>query len=254
MKTVLITGASSGIGEALAYVYAEHQYNLILVARRIDNLEAIKKEILEKYKIKVVNVQLDLSKADSSNQLYKFVKAQELTVDVLINNAGFGLQESFTESDIVREEDMINLNILTLTKLTKLFISDMIDLESGHIINIASTAAYQPLPYFAIYGATKSYVLSFSEAIAYELRKSAIKLTVICPGATQSEFANTAEVSDISIFNRAPTSMQLAEYTFESMQKNRTVAVYGLMNRFLVFSQRFLPSRLIVAIAARFFR
>lgn len=252
MKTVLITGASSGIGKELAYVYAEKGYNLVLAARRKDRLTEIKNEITTKYRVSVDIFNIDLSKTDSAGNLYKKVKDKNIKVDTLINNAGFGMKGGFKDIDISREESMLVLNMVTLTRLTRLFGNDMIGAGGGHIINIASTAAFQAIPWLAAYSATKAYVLSFSEAIAYELKDDNVKVTVICPGATQSEFAEVAGFDgESNITTNAPTSRDLAEFTFKMMQKGKVTAIHGSKNSFLAFTQRFIPRRAVISIAAR---
>ncbi len=250
MKTVLITGASSGIGKETAYKYAENNYNLVLVARRINRLEMIQKEIESKYSVSVELVNLDLSKIDSADVLYNKVKSKGIDVDVLINNAGFGINDSFLDSDIDKETDMILLNVVTLTRLTKLFVRDMVQKGEGHIINIASTAAFQPIPKFAVYGATKSYVLNFSEALAFELKGKNVSVTAICPGATQSEFAKVSKANE-KVFKNKPDSKDLAEFVYQSMKSGKVVAIHGLSNKLMVFSQRFAPRSMVTAIAAK---
>ncbi len=256
MKTVLITGASSGIGKELSYVYAENNFNLVLAARRKNNLEEIKNDLEKKHSVSVNIFDIDLSKLDSAEKLYEKTKAMNLKVDVLINNAGFGVSGQFTDIDMDKEADMLMLNMITLTKLTKLFAKEMVKTGSGHIINIASTAAFQPIPTMATYAATKAYVLSFSEAIAYELKKQSrigagVKVTAICPGATQSEFAQTADMGNPSMFNKAPTSRELAEFTYKAMIKGKTTAIHGAKNSFLTFTARFSPRKVVTAIAAK---
>lgn len=251
MKTVLITGASSGIGAATAYVYARNGYNLILTARRMNKLEEIKSDILSKHKVEISLFKVDLSLPDGANELYKQVDSSKLKVDVLINNAGFGTFDEFKNSDIVREEQMLNLNILSLTKLTKLYVDQMLKTGGGNIINIASAAAFQSVPYLATYSASKAYVLSFSEAIAHELKKDNIFVTAVSPGATESEFADTAGFGSGDNFNNVPTSMDLAEFIFESMKKKKISPIHGLKNNLLTFSLRLSPRKINTAIAGR---
>ena len=251
MKTVLITGASAGIGKETAFVYAENKYNLILAARRKDCLEAIKKEVEEKHKVKVDIFEIDLSKTDSAEQLYNNVKEANLPVDVLINNAGFGINGLFKDTAIKNEENMLILNIITLTKLTKLFVQDMVKTQSGHIINIASTAAFQGIPGMACYAASKAYVLHFSEAIAQELKKDNINITVINPGATQSEFAKTAGFDSEDFFSKAPTSRDLGVFIYESMKKEKISAIHGFKNKIMAFSTRLTPRNLLVKVAGK---
>jgi len=250
MKTVLITGASSGIGKELAYIYATKNYNLVLAARRKDRLEEIKGSIKNKHSVSVEIFDIDLSKLDSAEELYKKVSEKKIKVDVLINNAGFGMNGGFNDIDIDREENMLILNMLTLTKLTRLFVMPMIKAGNGNIVNIASTAAFQAVPKLAAYSASKAYVLSFSEAIAYELRDDNIKVTTICPGPTQSEFAQVARMED-SPFSKAPTSRDLAEFTYKRMKEGKVTAIHGFKNNFLTFIQRFVPRQMTINISAK---
>ncbi len=251
MKTVLITGASSGIGKETAFVYAEKNYNLILAARRKENLEAIKKEVEEKHEVKVNIFDIDLSKTNSAEQLYNRIKEDNLNVDVLINNAGYGINGKFKDIDMSHEENMLILNIVTLTKLTKLFVQDMIKNQKGHIINIASMAAFQAVPNFAAYAASKAYVMHFSEAIAHELKNDNVKVTVINPGATQSEFAKTAGFKKDKLFSKAPTSRDLAVFIYASMKKEKVNAIHGFKNKVLVFTSRTVPRKILTAVTAK---
>ena len=250
MKTVLITGASSGIGKELAYVYAEKNYNLVLAARRKDRLEEIKEDIKNKHSVSVEIFDIDLSKLDSAEELYKKVSDKNIKVDVLINNAGFGMNGGFNDIDIDTEENMLVLNMITLTKLTRLFAQPMIKAGHGNIINIASTAAFQAVPKLAAYSASKAYVLNFSEAIAYELKDDNIKVTTICPGPTQSEFAQIAKMED-SPYSKAPTSRELAEFTYKKMKEGKVTAIHGFKNSFLAFSQRFIPRQAVISVGAK---
>ncbi|MCK5838322.1 MAG: SDR family oxidoreductase [Bacteroidales bacterium] len=250
MKTVLITGASSGIGLELAHIYAKNGYNLFLTARREKNLENLKIEIVEKYRVTVDYFPLDLSKPDSSEVLYAKTNELNLKFDIVINNAGFGMYGEFLESDISQNEMMLNLNILSLTKLSKFYAQDMVKQGNGHIVNIASTAAFQPVPYLAAYSATKAYVLSFSEALAYELKTKNVFVTAICPGATVSEFGQTAGFKDGKMQNNMPSSRYLAEFTFKEVKKKKIMSIHGAKNGFMAFGQRFVPKNIITKMAA----
>ncbi len=249
-KTTLITGASSGIGKDLAYVYAEKNYNLVLVARRKENLEKIKNEIEKNTNAQVEIISMDLASVNSAEQLYDEIKKKNISIDVLINNAGFGVYGNFVDKDIAEDEGMILLNIMTLTKLTKLFAKEMKEKGGGNIVNIASTGAFQAVPGIAIYVATKAYVLNFSEAIAFELKKHNVFVTTICPGPTKTEFADVAKMSQ-NPFKNAPTARELAEFTYKSMVKRKVTAIQGLKNNFLVFTVRLSPRKLITAIAEK---
>ncbi len=252
MKTVLITGASSGIGKETAFEFARNNYNLVLVARRLENLNSIKKDIEEKHQSDVTIISMDLAKLESAENLFEEIQVLKLTIDVLINNAGFGIFGDLLTNDTKKLEDMLVLNMITLTKLTQFFARVMADNGSGHIINIASTAAFQPVPSLAAYSATKTYVMNFSDALAYELKDKNVKVTTISPGATQSEFGVTAGFGeDDTFFNKMPTSKDLAAFIYRAMIKNKTNAIHGLKNSFLAFSNRFSPRKMTTAIAAK---
>lgn len=250
MKTVLITGASSGIGRELAMVFAEKQYRPILVARRQSLLDILAQDIKETYFIDSVVIVMDLAKPESADELMAAIAKQDLYIDVLVNNAGFGDFSDFRNADIAKLEKMINLNMLTLTKLSALVAPQMVKNNFGHILNIASTAAFQPVPNMAVYAASKAYVMHFSEAIAYELKPLGVHVTTVCPGATQSEFQEKANMNE-SLFAKAPLSFMIAEFAFEAMMKRKTLVIYGAKNRFLTFMQRFSPRKMIIHIAAK---
>jgi hypothetical protein len=251
MKTVLITGASAGIGKETAFVFAENKFDLILVARRAERLEEIKKEIESKHGVKVTVFVSDLSKPESAEKLYESVKQNKTEVDILINNAGFGTSGKFTEIDLEYETEMLMLNMVTLTKLTKLFARDMASRKTGNIVNLASTASFQPIPGFACYAATKAYVLSFSEALAFELKSENVKVTAICPGATESEFAKTAGMEKSKMFDRVPNSRDLGEFIYKSTLSGKRVAIHGFKNAFLAKSSKFMPRNIVMSIAAK---
>ena len=252
MKTVLITGASNGIGKEIALLFAEKKYRPILVARRLPFLKDVAEDIKENYFIDPVIIPLDLSKADSAEKLVNTLEKENIHIDILVNNAGFGDFSSFHQEDIVRIENMMNLNMLTLTKLCRLLAPSMVEKGFGHILNIASTAAFQPVPNFAVYAATKAYVLNFSEALSHELKPLGVFVTTVCPGATQSEFQEKALMHNSDkIFVNAPMSFEVAEFAFEAMMKRKTVAIYGSRNIFMTFMQRFTPRKLVINIAAK---
>ena len=243
----LITGASSGIGYELACVFARNNHNLILVARSTDKLNALRIEIEKHYKVVAEVIPVDLSKTDSAETLFNEVKKRNLKIDILVNNAGFGDHDYFINSDINKIEEMILLNILTLTKLTKLFLPQMILSQSGKILNVASTAAFQPGPLMSVYYATKAYVLSFSEGLYEELKGTGVSTTALCPGPTESGFQKVAQMSDVPILNamRIPTSKEVAEYGYDALMKNQAVAIHGVLNNVLARSTGFVPRSVI---------
>lgn len=246
-KTALITGSSNGIGYELAKIHAEKSDNLVLVARSKSKLEEFKKELQVKYKVQVYTIGKDLSIPGSAREVYDELKQQNISVDYLINNAGFGDFGLFADSDWNKQEQMINLNITALTHFTRLWLPDMIKRGSGKIMNLASTAAFQPGPMMAVYFATKAFVLSFSEAINCEVRDKGITVTALCPGSTESGFhARVSGESRPVKKRKKPSSKVVAEYGYRAMMKGKTVAIHGLMNTIMATSVRFIPRFLIV--------
>jgi len=252
-KTALITGSSNGIGYELAKVHAEKGDDLVLVARNICKLNELKTELEEKHKIKVYNIEKDLSVPGAATEVYDELKKQNIIIDYLENNAGFGDYGLFAESDWKRQEQMINLNIITLVHLTRLFLPDMIARKSGKIMNVASTASFQPGPTMSVYFATKAFVLSFSEAINNEVAEHGITVTALCPGATRSGFQAAASLRDSSVFegNDFPSSREVAEYGYRAMMRGKTVAIHGLKNTILANSVRLAPRSLVVKMARK---
>jgi short-subunit dehydrogenase len=249
-KTALITGATSGIGYELAYIHANQGGNVVLVARSKDKLEQIKKDLENKYKIDVYIIEKDLSIKDSAKDVFDELIKNNITIDYLINNAGFGDYGFFNDSDWGKLERMINLNITALTQLTKLFLKDMIKRRDGKIMNVASTAAFQSGPTMAVYYATKAYVLSFSEAINNEVKNSGVTVTTLCPGATQSGFQEAASLQESRLVKgrKLPTSKEVAEYGYNAMLKGKSVAIHGIVNYLMANSVRFFPRSAVVKI------
>ena len=252
-NTALVTGASNGIGLELAKIHASRGGDLVLVARSRNVLEKIKKELEEKYKINVYIIVKDLSIINSAKEIYNETKKQAITINYLINSAGFGNFGMFVDTDWGTELEMINLNIITLTQLTKLYLKDMIKLKNGKIMNVASTAAFQSGPTMAVYYATKAYVLNFSEAVDNEVRDKGITITTLCPGPTKSNFQEIAKMENSSLFKEKnlPTAKAVAEYGYSSMLKGKTVAIHGFKNWVMASSVRFFPRQLIVKITRK---
>jgi len=249
----LITGASSGIGRELAKIFAKNGYNILIVARRKDLLLELKEEISKEYSVDVHIIISDLSKPDMPNKLYDGVKSLGIKIDVLVNNAGFGEYGNFKDASLERTEDMINLNILALTKLTRLFMNDIIE-SKGAILNVASTAAFQPGPLMSVYFATKSYVLSFSEAIAEELKDEGVTVTALCPGPTISGFQEAANLSGSKLLEgkKIPSSKDVAEYGYNALMNGKRVAIHGAQNKLMVHAVKFLPRKTITKMVKNF--
>jgi uncharacterized protein len=250
-QTALITGASSGIGLELARVFARNGYNLVLVARSRDKLLAISKELTNQYTSKVDIITADLSAHSASTLVYNEIKQLGIEIDVLVNNAGVGLYGEFLNQSWDSLDKMIMLNMHTLTHLTHLFLPSMVSRKRGKIIQIASTAAFQPGPTMAVYYATKSYVLGFSAALQHELKGTGVTVTTICPGPTISGFQDAADMKESRLFRMMPIpgSDEVAEFSYKMAMKGKTVAIHGLLNRIMAFSTRLMPRRLLMTVA-----
>ena len=251
MAMALITGASSGIGLELARVFAKNGIDVILAARSEDKLKALAKELTDHYGIKAEGMASDLSVQGAAQVLYDQVKKKGWVIDYLVNNAGFGTSGAFAQSDWAQEAAMLNVNMVALTHLTRLFLPDLRAQKRGRILNVASTAAFQPGPFMAGYFATKAYVLSFSEALAEELSGTGVTVTALCPGPTQSGFQDRANLGGSRLFSyrTLPTSAAVAQFGYRAMQKGKRVAIHGLWNKMLVQANRGAPRRLSTAIA-----
>ncbi|MFN6389886.1 MAG: SDR family NAD(P)-dependent oxidoreductase, partial [Bacteroidota bacterium] len=248
--TALITGSSNGIGLELAKVHASKGGNLVLVARNKAKLDELKAELERQYKITVYTIGKDLSLPHAAQEVYDEIKSQQIQIDYLVNNAGFGDFGMFVETDWNKELQMINLNITTLTHFTKLYVRDMVKRGSGKILNVASTAAFQSGPTMAVYYATKAYVLSFSEALDNEVSNKGVSVTTLCPGPTESGFQAAAAMEESNLVKgkKLPSSREVAEYGYASMMKGKTVAIHGMMNYLMANSVRFLPRALVVKV------
>jgi short-subunit dehydrogenase len=253
MTTALITGASSGIGLELAKVHAAKGGNLVLVARNKTKLDELKASLEKQFNIKVHTIGKDLSAPNAPQDVYNETTQLNIQIDYLINNAGFGDFGMFADSDWNKELQMLNLNITALTQFTKLYLQDMVKRRGGKIMNVASSAAFQPIPFMAVYAATKAYVLSFSEALANELADKGVRVTALCPGATESGFQAAAAMKESALFSgkKIPTSEEVAIYGYEAMLQDKTVAIHGWMNWLMVNTVRFAPRSIVVKIARK---
>lgn len=242
MKNVLITGASSGIGLEMAKIFAAEKCNLALVARSRDKLEQLAVELRKQHGIGVRVLTADLSDPQSPKAIFETLTAEGFTVDVLVNNAGFGDCGPVLELPLERQMNMIEVNVKSLTHLTRLFLPEMHARRSGGILNVASTAAFQPGPFMAVYFATKAYVLSFSEALAEELAGSGVHVTCLAPGPTATEFAATANAKEKLLFRLGTADAHsVALAGFRGFQRGKTLVVPGLVNKFGTLTNRFAP-------------
>lgn len=247
----LITGASSGIGLELARVFAKNQHALILVARSTELLEKLAAELRATYHVEVQVVTSDLAKVSSPEELFQLCQSKGWQVDVLVNNAGVGDNAAFADTFWAKQEMMIDLNMKSLAHLTHLFLPAMLKRRQGSILNVASTAAFQPGPYMAVYYASKSFVLSFSEALSEELSGSGVYVTALCPGPTTSGFLKAAGMDESWILKmKIPTSEDVAIYAYKAWQAHKRVAIHGLLNSVIAFSTRLVPTGLVLKVVS----
>jgi short-subunit dehydrogenase len=250
-QTALITGASGGIGYELAKLFAHDRYNLVLVARSADKLSQVAAELQSRFGVTVKTVALDLTETSAPKFLFDQLQRDGVTVDILVNNAGFGVFGEFASTS---EEDVlgqIHLNITALTDLTRLFLPAMLARRSGKIMNVASTAAFQPGPLMAVYYATKAYVLSFSQALANEVADSGVVVNCFCPGATDTDFQKRANLENSRLFKkfRPMTAEVVALDGYRGLMAGRIVVISGMKNWLVAESVRFAPRKLVTALS-----
>lgn len=242
-RTALITGASMGIGYEMALQLAAMGVDLVLVARSHDKLQQLAADLRAKHGIRVTVLAHDLSQYHHALTIFNECQQQGIVVDYLINNAGFGDFGFFHQSHWPRQEQMINLNITALAYLTRLFLPYMVQRGSGRILNIASTAAFVPGPLMSVYYATKAFVLSFSEAISNELEGTGVTVTCLCPGPTESHFAEAATAQETNLFKnrKLPAAASVAAYGIKAMFRGQRIAMPALRDRLLIFGNRLVP-------------
>jgi hypothetical protein len=251
-QVALITGASSGIGAELAKIHASRGGDLVLVARRRRRLEDLAAELKSRHGTKAMILIQDLGDPDCAEVMFKACEHGNVEVDYLVNNAGFGGHGFFHESDASSLDEMVRVNVLALTNLTRVFLPEMVKRRRGWVMNVASTAAFVPGPLQAVYYATKAYVLSFSQAVANELKDSGIQVSVLCPGPTETEFFEVADLMNTKLTKLATAPVEsCAEYGYRAMLKGKRVAVHGLTNKLLVTGIRFSPRSMATEIARR---
>lgn len=255
-KTALITGASKGIGKELSILFAENQCNLILTARSGDRLTLLKDQLESRYGITVHLFEKDLSRSGAAGELFQAVKEQGLDVDYLINNAGFGDYGPFSETPWKCYEEMIGLNITSLTQLTHLFVQEWKGKKSGRILNLSSTAAFQPGPMMAVYFASKAFVLHLSEALGNELKKDHITVTTLCPGPTSTHFGEVSKMNASQLVKnvKIAEAKEVAKLGFRAMMKGKSVVIHGTMNKLAPFGIRFLPRKWVTLLSAKIMR
>jgi short-subunit dehydrogenase len=255
MATALITGASSGLGEEFARQLSRQNYDLVLTARREDLLRTIADEAMRLGSSKVEVITADLGKAGAADQLHRQISERGIEIEYLVNNAGFGTHGLFAKLPLDREIEEINLNITALVSLTRLFIEGMLARGRGTIINVASTAAFQPVPYMATYAASKAFVLNFSEAVAREVHGTGVIVTALCPGPTRTGFQAVAQVEEAGVpaFAYMDAKTVVAQ-ALSSARRGKALRINGIINQVMAQSTRLAPRSLVARIAGSMFK
>lgn len=247
--TALVTGASGGIGEELARLFAADGHDLVLVARSGDKLARLAEELKEKHGVAARVLTADLALAEAPREIFEELSADGVTVEALINNAGFGTYGLFAETDLKSELELLQVNIVALTHLSKLFLPGMIARRRGYLMNVASTAAFQPGPLMAVYYASKAYVLSLSEALANECKGTGVVVSALCPGPTETGFVAAAGMGDSKLFDRAVMDARtVALDGYRGLLAGKTIVIPGLRNNLLARSIGLFPRNLVTKV------
>lgn len=250
----LITGASSGIGECFAHALAARKHNLALVARSKEKLETLASRLGSEHGVKTVVLVSDLSAPGAAAVLAEQLRARQLAVDLLINNAGFGGRGEFWGLPLDRQSEMVRLNVVAVMVLTYLLLPAMIERRAGAIINVSSTASFQPVPYTAVYGSTKAFVTSFSLALAEEVRPYGIRVVTLCPGGTRTNFFVAGDYKRRSLPGGLQSPEEVVEAALGALDRKGGLVVPRFFNKLSVFVQRFVPRQAVARVAARLFR
>ncbi len=253
MPTALVTGATSGIGLELATLLARDRHDLVLVARTRDRLESVARGLVEEFGVRALVFPFDLARPDAPREIVLELSRQGLNVDVLVNNAGFGVHGPFASTPIDADREQLQVNVAALTELTKRLLPGMLERRRGRILNLASTAAFQPGPLMAVYYASKAYVLSFSEALANELSGTGVTVTALCPGPTITEFQKRAGIEGTALFTGplVMTASDVALAGYRGMQRGQRLVIPGFGNNVLVQALRVTPRRVATAVSRR---
>ena len=247
--TALVTGASGGIGEELARLLAADGHDLVLVARSHDKLARLAEELRDAHGVTARALAADLARPDSPRGIFDGLRGEGVVVDALVNNAGFGSYGLFAETELEKELGLLQVNVVALTHLTKLFLPGMLARRRGYVMNVASTAAFQPGPLMAVYYASKAYVLSFSEALSNECGGAGVRVSALCPGPTETGFVAAAGMGDSRLFDRAVMDARtVAEAGYRGLLAGKPVVIPGLRNNLLARSIGFFPRGLVTKV------
>jgi short-subunit dehydrogenase len=252
-KWALVTGASAGIGVALATQLASEGTHLVLTARRRDRLDALAQKLQQSHGIRTEVFTADLARPEAPQQIYEFTRTKRLEIDLLINNAGFGQYGELTTVEPQRLLDMVQLNCLAVVHLTRLYLADMVARKRGDVLILASVASFQAVPYISTYAATKAFDLLFAEGLAEEMKPHGIGVCALCPGSTESEFHSVAGQERFSS-NTQETAEKVARVGLQALAEGKSYVISGLGNYLGAQSQRLVPRRMVTRIAAKMFR
>jgi short-subunit dehydrogenase len=251
-RVALVTGASGGIGEEMARLFAADGYDLVLVARSEDKLKRLSDELAGKHGIVARVVPADLARTEAPREIFDELESASVEIDALVNNAGFGSYGLFAETDLRSELELLQVNVVALTHLTKLFLPGMLARRRGYICHVASTAAFQPGPLMAVYYASKAYVLSFSEALANETEGTGVTVTALCPGPTETGFVAAAGMQESKLFDRgAMTACAVAEAGYRGMLDGKTIVIPGFRNALVARTVGLMPRGLVTKVVRR---
>lgn len=252
-KTVLITGASSGIGLELSKIFVRNGYNLVMVSQNKENLEKAKMIICsENTKVEIYTIAKDLAEPSTPKEIFEYTQQNSIQVDILVNNAGIQVYGKFHDTNLDDSLHLMYVNMFAMTKLTRLFVDGMIKRGDGKILNIASTGAFQPCPLNSTYCASKAFVLYLSEGMGEELKGTGVTVTTLCPGATKTNFAKRANIEDIKLFTgKLLEPSKVAEIGYKALMKSKSVVITGIYNKILAESIRFIPRKIVTKIGMR---
>lgn len=244
-KTALITGASAGIGLEFAIIFAKEKYDLVITARNGTKLNELANKLKNNHNVNVKVLTKDLSKQNAGEEIFNELKNEKIVTDILINNAGLGVFDNYWNIELQDEQNMLQVNIMALTELTNLFAKDMMNRGGGKILNVASTAAFQPGPTMAGYYASKAFVLSYSQSVDFELRKKGVQVSTLCPGPTLTEFQIRANMEDVNLLKKGFTmsAEEVAQIGYNGLMKGKPVIIAGAMNKIIVMGSKISPSK-----------
>ena len=253
-KTALVTGASYGIGESFARRLAADGANVIVIARSRDRLDALANGLRSRYGVEITVIEADLASATAPGEIYEATEGRGRKIDLFINNAGFGAVGDFASIPLDLQLEMIQVNVSSLVTLSHLFLQPMIKRRAGAIIQVASTASFQGVPYSSIYSATKAFILNFSEGLWAECREYGVRVLALCPGPTATHFQSVAGTTHLRNPDKMQTPDEVVEVGLNALAKNQSVSISGLSNQLMIGVERFVPRNLVTRIAARLYR